>query len=416
MRYETETLIIGGGAIGVCCAYYLSQAGKKIALVEMGEICSGSSYGNAGLIVPSHCIPLAAQGVISRGIRWLFNPESPFYIRPRLSRRLLSWLWRFQRACSARHVRRTTPLLRDLIFASLRLFDELRTEVDFYYEKKGMLEAFNTDKTFKKSIAETGFLRKYGVESRILGRDEVREALGGMKSTAMGGIFFPQDCHVDPAQFVKRLAGRIEKNGASLLTSTEVLGAETRGRRVATIKTTRGDIAFEDMVLAGGAGSNKIARELGLSLLMEPAKGYSATFKKPEICPSIPVAMAEKRVILTPMNETLRLAGTLELAGHDFSINMRRVQAILKSLHEYFPDMDSDSLELMEIWRGLRPCTPDGLPYLGRPRSFDNLIVAAGHGTLGISLAPITGKIVSQLAAGAETAIGLKGMDVDRFA
>jgi D-amino-acid dehydrogenase len=416
MLHKTETLIIGGGAIGVCCAYYLSQSGKKVTLVEMGEICSGSSYGNAGLIVPSHSIPLAAQGVISRGIRWMFNPESPFYIRPRLSRGLVSWLWRFQRACSARHVRRATPLLRDLIFASRRLFDELRTEVDFYYEKKGMLEAFNTDKTFKKSIEESGFLREYGVESRILGRDEVREALGGVKSNAMGGIFFPQDCHIDPAQFVNRLAAQIEKEGTSLLTSTEVLGAETRDRRVATIKTTKGDIAFEDMVLAGGARSDKIVRELGLRLLMEPAKGYSVTFKRPEICPSIPVAMAEKRVLLTPMNKTLRLAGTLELAGFDFSINMRRVQAILKSLPEYFPDMDSDSFELMEIWRGLRPCTPDGLPYLGRSRKYDNLIVAAGHGTMGISLAPVTGKIVSQLATGAEPAIDLTAMEADRFA
>jgi len=159
----------------------------------------------------------------------------------------------------------------------------------------------------------------------------------------------------------------------------------------------------------------ELARNLQLNLPMQPAKGYSITFTRPAQCPPLPVAMAESKVVLTPMEDTLRFAGTLELAGFDQSINPGRVQAILKAVRAYFPDMDPDSLELLEIWRGLRPCSPDGLPYLGRTPRYDNVILATGHGMLGISLAPITGKIVSQLSANEKPAINTAALGVERF-
>ena len=200
-----------------------------------------------------------------------------------------------------------------------------------------------------------------------------------------------------------------------MLTSVEVLGFETSGRKVTTVKTTRGDISVEEVVLAGGSWSAEMARELRIKVLMEPAKGYSVTYKRPPGFPSVPLAMAEAKVVLTPMSDMMRFAGTLELAGFDMSINKRRVHAILKAVSAYFPDIDTDALELIEIWRGLRPCSPDGLPYLGRPRRYDNLIIATGHGMKGISLAPITGKIVAQLASGQTPAMDMEPLRIERF-
>jgi len=414
---KTQTLIIGGGAIGICCAYYLNELGRKVLLVEKNDICSGSSYGNAGLIVPSHSIPLAAPGVISQGLKWMFQPQSPFYIKPRLDLELLAWLWKFYGACSLDHLRQSIPLLHEFHSASLELYEALAKieNLDFSLEKKGVLELFISQKGFDKGIKDIHLIKEYGIENRILQKPELNEFIEGIRTAAVGGAYLPQDAHLIPDRFVQRLARHIDNMGVRLLTSCEVLDFEVTGRRVTRVKTTRGDISAEEIVLAGGSWSNKIARRLQLNLPMQPAKGYSITFRRPAKCPSLPVTLAEAKVVLTPMEDTLRLAGTLELAGFDQSVNLRRVQTILKAVRIYFPDMDPDSLELIEIWRGLRPCSPDGLPYLGRAARYDNVIIATGHGMLGISLAPITGKIVSQLASSQKTSLNITALAVERF-
>ena len=417
MIRETETLVIGGGAVGICCAYYLHALGKNVAVVEKADMCAGSSYANAGLIVPSYSMPLAAPGVISQGLKWMLNPESPFYMKPRFNVEFLSWLWKFRGACNENNVRKALPVLNGLLSAGLDLFDDLAAleELNFGLEKNGILEIFNTGTGFEKGVEDTRRLEEYGVEHKILKNDEFKQYTQGMRTTAVGGIFFPGDAHIVPDQFVCQLARHLENKGVSLLTSTEVLGFETSGRKVTTVKTTRGDISAEEVVLAGGSWSSEMARELQVKVLMAPAKGYSVTYKRPPGFPSLPITMAEAKVVLTPTSDWLRIAGTLELAGFDLSINTRRLYAILKAVSAYFPDIDTDALELVEIWRGLRPCSPDGLPYIGRPRRYDNLIISTGHGMLGVSLAPITGKIVAQLASHQRPDMDIEALRIERF-
>jgi D-amino-acid dehydrogenase len=362
-------------------------------------------------------MPLAAPGVISQGLKWMLNPESPFYIRPRFNIEFFSWLWKFRGACNENNVRKALPVLSGLLSAGLDLFDDLAAleEFNFGFEKNGILEIFNTDKGFEKGVEDARRLQEYGVEHKILENNEFMKYTHGMRTTAVGGIFFPGDAHLVPDQFVRQIARHIENKGVHLLTSTEVLGFETSGRKVTTVKTTRGDISVEEVVLAGGSWSSEMARELKIKVLMAPAKGYSLTYKRPPGIPSVPLAMAEAKVVLTPTSDWLRIAGTLELSGFDMSINKRRLHAILKAVSTYFPDFDTDTLELIEIWRGLRPCSPDGLPYIGRPRHYDNLIISTGHGMKGISLAPITGKIVSQLASDQIPAIDIAALSIERF-
>ncbi len=417
MNRHTQTLVIGGGAIGICCAFYLRQSGQQVAVIEKGEICSGSSHGNAGLIVPSHSIPMAAPGVITQGLKWMFDPESPFYIKPRFERRFLSWLWKFRGACSEANVRRALPVLSQLNALSLRLFDELAglEGLDFNYERKGVVQIFKSRKKMERGIEEAQRLQAYGVDSQILENKDLTPFTGDMRTGGVGGLFYPGDAQLIPDRFVHQLARHLERNRVDLLTSAEVLGFETSGRRVTTVKTTRGNLGVEEVVLAGGSWSADLARELNIKLWIEPAKGYSVTFKRPSICPSLPFIMEEARVVLTPMDDMMRFAGTLELTGFDMSINQRRVQAILKAVPDYFPDFSPEDLELIEIWRGLRPCSPDGLPYIGRPRRYDNVIIATGHGMKGISLAPVTGKLVAQLAAGEQPQIDLTPLGADRF-
>jgi D-amino-acid dehydrogenase len=412
-------VVIGGGVVGVCAAYYLAQAGARVTLVERGEIASGSSYGNAGLVVPSHSVPLAAPGALWRGIRWMADPESPFYIRPRLDPALLAWLWRFRAACTRAHVERALPVLRDLSHASLALFEELAAipGLDFGFRHDGVLAAYRTDAGLAEGRHEARMLEARGLAAKALDGPAARDLEPALSHEVKGAVHFPDDAHLTPDRFVRGLARLAGSMGADLRTGTEVLAVSRRGRLVTGLETTRGPLPCDHVVLAAGAWSPELGRELGLSLPIQAAKGYSLTYEMPVSAPRIPLLLAEARVAVTPMRTehapVLRLAGTLELAGLDLSIARRRLDAIRRAARQYL--RVTEEPPLVEIWRGLRPCTPDGLPLLGRPRALDNLVVATGHAMLGVSLGPVTGKLVARLVAGERPQLDLAALDPDRF-
>ena len=408
-------VVVGGGVVGVCAAYYLARRGLPVTLVEKGEIAAGSSYGNAGLVVPSHSVPLAAPGVLKQGLRFMFDLESPFYIRPRPSRDLVRWLLRFRRACTAEHVRRSLPVIRGLSRASLDLYRELAglSGLEFGFRQDGVLAVFRSAEGFAHGRHEAAVLAEQGIGAKIVDAEGVRALEPALRHDLAGGVYFPDDAHVTPDRFVRGLARAAEGLGARMLTATEVLGFTTRGSRIATVETTRGDLDVEQAVLGAGAWSSELARGLGLALPLQPAKGYSVTCDRPAAGPRIPLLLGEARVAVTPMGDALRFAGTLELAGLDLAINRRRVEAIRRAVPRYLVE---EHYRLREIWRGLRPCSPDGLPYVGRPARYDNLIVATGHAMIGISLGPVTGALVAQLAAGEAPMLDLEPLSPDRFA
>ena len=309
------------------------------------------------------------------------------------------------------------PVIRDLSLASVRLFDELAgiEGLAFGYEKRGMILAFNSEKGLEGGAEEARLLKGVGLEVDILDAEGVREKNPDLRSEAVGGVYYPLDAHIIPDRFVRELARYLEGKGAGIYPCTEVLGFERSGSRITTVKTTRGDVAAREVVLAGGAWSPGIARELGIRLPIQGAKGYSVTVKRPPLCPVVPLLLAEAKVAVTPLGDTLRFAGTLELVGLDMSINRRRVDAMMRAVPTYLPDIHPVDLDLIEIWRGPRPCTPDGLPFLGRSRACENLTVAAGHAMIGISLAPVTGKLVSEVVMGETPSIDLSALSVERF-
>ena len=417
---KTDVLIIGAGAVGVCAAYYLREAGYRVTLVERGEIGSGASHGNMGLIVPSHSVPLAAPGVPLRGLKWMFNPDSPFYIKPRLDPSLIRWLWAFWKASNEGRMRRAIPLVRDLSLQSLSLFDELNglDGVDFDFHKRGVLAVFRTQNGLEEGEEELRLLSSYGLEIDALSPDGLSNVLPGLEVNALGGLHFRQDAHLSPAKFVRSLADHVARRGVTVRTGSEVTGFTKDKGRIAVTHTTQGDIAADEVVLTAGSWSSALGKVAGISLPIQPAKGYSVTLKRPAGWPEMPLMLSESRVAVTPMGDTLRIGGTLELAGMERSINRRRVAAITSALSRYLPSFDMGSHEIVETWCGLRPCTPDGLPFLGRAPGVPNLVVAAGHAMIGVSLGPVTGKLVRQVIAGVWTDIDLDLdlLAVDRFA
>ena len=414
-----SVLVIGGGVIGVCAAYYLAERGWPVHLVEQDDIAAGSSHGNAGLIVPSHIIPLPHPGVLTRGLKWLLDPESPLYIKPRLNLGLLAWLLRFGAACRESRVQKAIPVLRDMGRASSELYEQLAVldGLDCGYQRTGLLTIFRNQRSFEDGIKEANVQAAHGVTAKVLDGAAVRQMEPTVRPEVVGGVFLPGDAHFTPDMFVRGLARLAERHGLMIHPATEVLGFEVSHRKVTTVRTTRGDFRPDQVVVAAGAWSPRLVRGLRLSLPIQPAKGHSVTVKRPALSPTIPLALGESRVIVTPMTgpsgPVLRFAGTLELAGFDFSINRRRVNALTRAARTYLIGMEE--LETLEIWRGLRPCTPDDLPILGRPPGLDNVILATGHGMLGMSLGPITGKLVSQIACGEKPDVDLKPLRVERF-
>ncbi len=411
-----DAIVIGGGIIGAASAHYLAERGARVVLLERGELCSGASYGNAGWISPSHGAPLPAPGVIRQALRWLLDPESPFYVKPRLDLELVRWLLGFARAATAARAHETMVRNRELSLASLALCAELeaRPGVDFGFSPRGVLVLCESAAGLEAAHRELEGLRALGGEGSALSPADVVKLAPRVAGPIAGAVLFPADAHVQPARLVAALAGLASARGARILTGHDVLALECDGRRIARVRTTHGEFTAEQIVVAGGAWSPTLVRALGLRLPVQGAKGYSVTVRCPADFGETPLMLSESKVFVTPMGEHLRFGGTLELAGLDLSVNLRRVRAVERAIARVLPGVEES--EHVETWRGLRPLTPDDRPILGRPRAFENLVIATGHGMSGISQGVISGKLVAELVADERTSLDVAPFSPDRFA
>ncbi len=415
---KTNVIIIGGGAIGLCSAYYLHNAGASVTVIEKGDLGHGSSLHNAGYVCPSHFIPLASPGIISQGLKWMLSPTSPFYMKPRLDPGFISWAWKFKQSCTDENVRRAAPLLCELGNASLSLYKEFarRKDFDFEWTERGLVTLYRTDKSKHHCEEEAELAEKLGIRAQLMNQGELQKLVSDVEMRAAGGLYFPDDCHMTPALFVSGLARHLQSSGVTMLEKTEVTGLTTRGGRIAGVETANGAHEADDVVLAGGSWSPLLSRFADITLPLQAGKGYSVTIPRKERKPLVPLILSEARVAVTSMGETIRFAGTMELAGIDLSITQRRVDAILNSIHKYIGGFQQSDFAGAEPWAGLRPVSPDGVPYIGRFSKYPNLIAATGHAMVGISLAPITGQLVSEIVAGIKPSIDISLMNPDRFA
>ncbi|MFD2936251.1 NAD(P)/FAD-dependent oxidoreductase [Spirosoma flavum] len=417
-RASNRIGIVGGGIIGLCSAYYLHKAGHRVTLFDQNSIADGCSFGNAGMIVPSHIIPLAQPGMMAKGMRWMLKSTSPFYVKPRLNAELARWGWLFYRHSTPEHVERSIPVLRDISLLSKILYQDLAAngDLEFEWQERGLLMLYKTASAEHEMADEAAVANRAGVEARVLNSQQVQDMEPNTRVDVRGAVYYPGDAHLNPGELIRSFVAYLRREGVTILENHAVTGFEKTGSRVNSVQTAQGIYPVDELVVAGGAWSPSLARLLDLSLSMQGGKGYSFMLRNVANNVRIPAIMLEARATATPMDNGLRFAGTLEVAGTDMTVNMNRVRGIVQSINQYYPDVPVEMPEIDTVWRGLRPCSPDGLPYIGRTERYENVVLATGHGMMGLSLGPATGKLVSEVINGGADSMDILAFNPDRFA
>jgi len=410
-----KVIIIGGGIIGLCSAYYLQKKGHQVTIVDQSNLDSGASYVNAGYLSPSHIIPLSAPGVMKKGLKWMFNKSSPLYIKPRLDLDFLKWTLAFNKSCNIKSVKKAIPAIKNISLLSQDLFDEIKRDENFsfHYEKKGLLMLCQTNKTLEEEIKTTKLAKQEGLDAKEISLEELKQLEPNVTLNVKGAVFYKCDSHTTPNEFMEEMKTYLKNNGVVFNTNEKVVDIEVKNQKIASVTTNKQVLKADEFVLAAGSWSSILSKKLGLKLLLQAGKGYRINTVKPNNI-SIPAILTEAKVAVTPMNGFTRFAGTMEIAGINHNINKVRVEAIANAANRYYPELNLTDEEKGNAACGLRPISPDGLPYIGKSSKCKNLTIATGHAMMGWTMATATGKLVSEIISEQKPSLELANYHPDR--
>ncbi len=415
---KKHVVIVGAGIAGLCTAWFCKERGLDVTLIESTDSPRhGCSYSNAGMVVPSHFIPLAAPGVLAQGLRWIWNPKSPFALHPQPSLSFLRWGYEFWKASTPQRVQNAVSTLSQLHLASRQLFENFASQHQFNFNltRNGLLMLCRTQKALDEESHLVQQARTLGIQAETLSANQLAKLEPNVTLDVVGAVRFANDCHLSPETFLGELQTRLEQNGARFLWNHTTTGWTTHQNSITSVQTSRGPVQGDTFVLCGGIQSTHIARQLKLHLPLLAGKGYSLTLTQPQQSPNHCAILTEARVAVTPIGSTLRVGGTMELGATNTRPNPKRIQGITQSFCQYFPAFSPNTLSQLPTWTGLRPVSPDGLPYLGPTRKWNNLQIATGHAMLGLSLGPVTGQIIAQLIDESSCPHNLQLLHPDRF-
>lgn len=412
-----HTIIIGGGIIGLCTAYYLQKEGQQVTVVERGDITDGCSFGNMGYMSPSHFVPLASPGIIAEGLKYMLSSSSPFYVKPRLNMDFIQWAWHFYKNSTAENVKRSAPHLNNILQLSRSLVNDMRDDIGdrFNMEEKGCFMMCKGKQALDHEFHLADDAEKLGLVVERLYAADVQAMEPDVELDVAGAVLFKDDCHFHPGELMVLLKNNLEKKGVQFVLNTAVTGFEQTAGKVRAVITDKEKITGEHFVIATGSWIPEVSKMLGIKLLLQPGKGYSYTYDHVEKNIRYPAILVDGRCAITPWGHRLRIGGTMELSGINNKVLVKRMQGIYDSARSFYPGLKIDFPPADKIWNGLRPVTPDGLPYIATTSQYKNVIVAGGHAMLGISQGTGTGLVVSQLIQNKKTAIDISAFRLDRF-
>ena len=411
-----HVVVVGGGVIGTACAYYLSKAGRQVTILDRGKFGMACSHANCGYICPSHVLPLAAPGAISSSLRAMLKPNSAFYIKPRFSWALWSWLFKFARRCNKHDMLETGKPIQALLNSSRQLYEELiQTEsLDCEFEKRGLLFVYMHQKPMDHYAETDKLLREhFNMPAKRYDGPALNELEPALKPGLAGGWHYEGDAHLRPDKLMSSWRGVLEKRGVAIQEDCDVHGFDREGHKAVSVQTSQGEIQADSFVVATGAWTPFLNKHLGCRIPIQPGKGYSITMARPSRCPVIPLIFEEHRVGVTPMKSGYRLGSTMEFSGYDTSLNRGRLDILREGARHYLHEPFGEPVQ--EEWFGWRPMTYDSKPIIDRSPIMSNVLIAAGHNMLGLSMATGTGKLVAELIAGETPHMDVQPYAVNRF-
>jgi len=406
-------VIIGGGIVGLSTAYYLHKAGHEVTVIDKSDMTSGASYVNAGYITPSHIIPLASPGMIATGIKMMFNSASPFYMKPRLNKDFLKWSWYFHKSSTKAKVAKAIPVIRDINILSRELYADIKQSEDlgkFQMERKGLLMLYKTEKSYLHEAEVAKKASFLGLEVNELNKKELETIEPNIKIDALGAIHYECDAHMTPTEFMPKMLNYLRRQGVRVKSNEEVKGIVLKNQRIIGLRTDKEVYTADDIVMAAGSWSGELSKKLKINLPLQAGKGYRINVER-ETGITMPAILMEAKMAVTPMNGFTRFAGTMEFSGINGTIHKQRVRAIANGARTFYPELEIKKDEIDAALTGMRPVSPDGLPYIGKSKTVKNLTFATGHAMMGWSLGPATGKLVSEIIGEQELSI-----PIDAFA
>lgn len=393
-----RVVVVGGGVVGALCAFYLARAGRAVTILDRGRFGAGCSHANCGYVCPSHVLPFAMPGAIASTLKTLFQRNSPLKVRPWTVLKNLGWFWGFARRCNARDMMHAGRAIQALLQSSRMLFDELiATEsIECEWEKKGLLFVFQSAKPFAHySHTDELLRREFAMPARRFDSSELASLEPALRSGLAGGFLYESDAHLRSDRFMSELQRVLRTSGVEIRENCEVTGFVRENGSARAARTTMGDVAAAAFVVATGAWTPRLNDALGCRVPILPGKGYSITMPRPALCPTYPMIFEEHRVAVTPFGSGYRLGSTMEFAGYDDTMNHSRLAILTDAARLYLREPLAEPVQ--EQWWGWRPMTYDGLPVIDRSPAMGNVIIAAGHNMLGLSMATATGKLVTEM-------------------
>ena len=410
-----HTIVAGGGIVGVSAAYYLARRGHRVTLVERGEIGDGASGGSAGIIAIGHP-PLPRPGLVRQVLKWMIDGGSPLYMPLRLDPSLFRWLWNFRRACTDDHFRYCMNVLAVLGRETRSCFEQIMADESMTceYHRDGWREVFRTEAGLAGGRREAELLLEHDFEIEVLDGDELRRREPAFRPEVVGAIQYTESAFLDPMCFLTELADRVRTHGGVLRTNSQLVDILVENDRFRGVRLYSGErIEADTLVLAAGIWSTKLAGSLGLDIPMQAGKGYHQNISKPSPCIKVASVLAEKHVAITPMGNVLRLSGTVEFSGINDRLVRRRLDMLSDAARHYVTGLGQS--QTISEWCGLRPCTADGLPIVGWAPRPAGVFIATGHARMGLTLAPITGRLASECILDGRPSIDITPLRVDRF-
>jgi len=416
---KKKVIIVGAGTIGLHCALFLTQEGHEVeileALPEQDE--SACSYGNCGFIVPSHFTPLASPAMLRSGLRMMFDPKSAFCLPAFSAVKNLPWFFNFVRAANPKRAETAAPLLFQLNIASRKLYAELENK--FHpgagYAQNGLLMASVTQKGFDEEISLAKIADRLGMNTRIITDMELGKTYPGLDIRLSGAVWYESDAQIRPEKHMRWLKKWLTAHGVTIRYQEKVEEIRHSNHTIAAVHTATGSYRADEFVIASGVRSAGLAQKVNIRLPVIAGKGYCINLPYPENKFRVPLILTEAKVAVSPYEDGIRLGSGMEFNGKVGHIRKLRVKAMLERTGTALPFLRIPDISQIPVLEYIRPVSPDGLPFLGRTAQYTNLLFSTGHAMMGMSLGPVSGKMISNMISGKDAGFRLSLLNPDRY-